>query len=260
VGKLTIDLDDSVELRLRRHIGATYLKPHGKIKEVMEKAITDYCSRADITRFVDSLDLGPHALLVGDDVESVKRVELEFITRSLAKGHNTVVLEQGARFVSAQTVMEEARGEGIELEPGAASRLLRVVEVPDDGDYAGLAAVLTFSPLTKMQCPFAVPISGSFDISTPERLERRMALDAQLHEAFDTRATMLCSYSDALGDPPNELTALGRLMQIHTSAVFALVSGNLVLGRHDTAGESEASARSTGSATRQTYPGGSRTA
>jgi hypothetical protein len=259
VGKLTIDLDDSVERRLRRYIGATYLKPHGKIKEVMEKAITDYCSRSGITRFVDSLDLGARALLVGDDAESAKRVELEFLAKSLAKGHNTLVLEQDARFGSAQTIAEEARGEGIELEPGAASRLLRVIEVLDDSDYAGLAAISTLSLPTKLQPPFTVLVSGSLGIGTVERLERRMALEARLHEAFDTRTTMLCSYP-ALRDPQSDLTALGRLMQIHTSAVFALASRNLVVGPHDAAGDAEASTRSTGSPTRETYPGGRRTA
>jgi hypothetical protein len=195
VGKLTIDLDDSVERRFRRYIGSTYLKPHGKIKEVIEKAITDYCSESSITRFVDSLDLGEHVLLVGDDLESARRIELEFIAKSLTNGYNTLVLEQGPQRGSALTVAEEARVEGIELESDAASRLLHVVEVPEGSDYTELAVVPASGLLTKLKPPYAVLISGSLGSGTEANLERRIALDARLHEAFDTRMTLLCTYS-----------------------------------------------------------------
>jgi hypothetical protein len=257
VGKITIDLDDSVERRLRGYIGSTYPKPHGKIKEVMEKAITDYCSTASLTQFVGSLDLGEHVLLVGEDVESARRVELEFVAKSVDKGYNTVVLGQDHPARSVQTIVEEARSAGVELGRGAASRLLSVVAIPEHSDYTELATIHTFGPLMKLEPPVAVLISGSMG-GTEEGFERRLALDARLHEAFDIRMTMLCTYPALLD--PNQSSALGRLMQMHTSAIFALINRNSVLGPHDAADNAKASTGSNGSAAGQTYHRGDRTA
>jgi hypothetical protein len=259
VGKLTIDLDDSVERIFRHFIGANYLKPHGKIKEVMEKAIADYCSLSSVSRFVESLDLGEHVLLVGEDAESARRVELEFIAKSLAKGYNTVVLEQGPQHGSAETIAEEARSAGVEFAFGAQTGLLHVLTVPEDSTYPDLEAIPAFGLIKKLKAPCAVLISSDLGSGTEKAFERRVSMDARIHDVFDIGTTVLCSYR-ASRDPRKKFTALGKLMQMHTSAVFTLVNRNLVLGQLDAASRVEPTTKSSVSAATQRSPGGSRVA
>ena len=86
MGKITIELNDVIESKLRTFVRDNYLKPHGQLSTVIEKAIQEFVSRQSVLDFVDQIGQGRHVLLVYQDKEMARTVELRFLLNGLRKG------------------------------------------------------------------------------------------------------------------------------------------------------------------------------
>src|SRR3989442_1409407 len=107
MGKMTLDLDDEIESKLRAFVRHNYLRSHGQLTLVIEKAIQEFVERQSVFDFIDQIGEGRHALLLYQDQEMARTLELRFMLNGLKKGLHAVYFLPAKEKVTPELIREQ---------------------------------------------------------------------------------------------------------------------------------------------------------
>jgi hypothetical protein len=130
LGRFSLELDDSIDALLRGYIKENYLRSHGKITNIIENAITAYCSNNGVVESVQNLGLGKHVVLLGEDRELARKILLSFLGSGISRGYHSLYLAPKEDGTTASDLVKEMVERSVPVSAPAALRLLHVVEVP----------------------------------------------------------------------------------------------------------------------------------
>lgn len=112
MGKITLELDNGTDAMLRTYLRNNYLRSHGQLTKVVAAAIREYVDRQKAFDYIDQIGIGRHVLLLYQDEELARRLELGFLLNGLRRGfHASYLISEGEAGASViPTQMDELAG------------------------------------------------------------------------------------------------------------------------------------------------------
>ena len=180
----------------------------------------------DPMKFVDSLDLKKHVVLVYDDWSFGKMIQFRFINNGLIKGENCIYLTHG----DPKIIKNEMDENGIDVKEFVQKDLLHIQQISSpEKDPNGI--LIGYENIVKQvtadkKPPYRFVGRIMPDIGIEEAMSVQIAIERMAHATFENlNSTVLCTYDFNEIPVKDYKMWLGRLFSYHHAAIVSTRSG-----------------------------------
>lgn len=235
MGKITFELDDDVDALLRNFVRNNYLKSHGQITQVVEKAIREFCDRQSLLDFVDSIGVGRHVLLLYQDADMGRTIEFRFILNGVKKGLHAFYFMTEGDGVVAGDVEDGLKGYAKQLGVPFIEERVHVKQTPRPRPGSKrLFEEFRERVLEELkgQAP-AYVVLHCFGVSGEGELQGQLETEKGWQRSFEKfPGSMLCNFNVSGVDPKLIAHWTADQMDLHDDVIYAF-SGRQLFYKFD---------------------------